>query len=109
MTQEIKSKLDDRNGEVIRALYGDTTAKYEVKIDGLTHTVLSNLRTKPNDFEAYYHCTRCDPRKEKFIPKLIELPISKIKLCTTCLTDMITSISISTLMECKQGRDDDDN
>jgi hypothetical protein len=60
-----------------------------------TITLFTNKRKIPEDFNAQYHCTFCDPNKTKFSLKLIE--IENQLICKSCLDEMINTINKSIL------------
>ena len=66
---------------------------HEVMIGEIRYKVYGNKRNEPDKFNAFFHCDICDPLKQRFISKVIEIPGVRLKICTSCLVNMQKAIS----------------
>lgn len=60
----------------------------------MTYTIFSNPRFVANDFDAEYYCNFC-PEADVFHSKLIEIPNTNQKICSTCLNRLTTALNRS--------------
>lgn len=85
---------------------GATRQLIKVVNEDRTFKVLGTHRTEPNIFEAKNHCDLCDPQKKKYVPKVVVIPGTRTKACSSCLCTMSEVLAAATWEDCKKSERD---
>lgn len=68
------------------------------------YIVYENIRQNAGEFDAMYHCSICDPNKEKFHPKLLKIQTGGedyLLVCRSCVCNMEEVLKAAQYYDCE--------
>jgi hypothetical protein len=92
--------------ETIDEFENGNITRQRIKVGDLEYIVYGSKRIEPYLFKTYCFCDLCDPKRTKFISKVIRIPKTDINVCQNCICNMEEALKEATLSDYRKKRSD---